>query len=144
MAVKLTKLVNILTRTKVYPCVFNRYKQTIDHSKVPTLKQEDLEEEFVRGNGPGGQAVNKTSNAVVLRHKPTGLVVKCHQTRSLARNRELAQQLMVNKLDEFINGDMSVAAQRRRIADEKNRRNANRSEKLNQLKEQWKQREGID
>lgn len=42
----------------------------------PELKPEDLEENFVRGSGPGGQAVNKTSNCVVLKHIPTGIVVK--------------------------------------------------------------------
>ena len=46
-----------------------------DH-KFPELRPEDLEEEFVRGSGPGGQSVNKTSNCVVLKHIPTGTVVK--------------------------------------------------------------------
>lgn len=45
-------------------------------SKLPDLKEEELEEQFVRGSGPGGQATNKTSNCVVLKHIPTGLVVK--------------------------------------------------------------------
>lgn len=46
----------------------------------PELKPEDLEELFVRGSGPGGQAVNKTSNCVVLKHKPSGIVVKVSAT----------------------------------------------------------------
>ena len=37
---------------------------------------KDIEESFVKGNGPGGQKVNKSSNCVVLKHKPTGIVVK--------------------------------------------------------------------
>ena len=49
-----------------------------DH-KFPELRPEDLEEEFVRGSGPGGQSVNKTSNCVVLKHVPTGTVVKVSQ-----------------------------------------------------------------
>ena len=44
--------------------------------KFPELKPEDLEEHFVQGSGPGGQAVNKTRNNVVLKHLPTGIVVK--------------------------------------------------------------------
>lgn len=44
----------------------------VDRSKVPVLKEEELEEKFVRGNGPGGQSVNKTSSACSLRHIPTG------------------------------------------------------------------------
>lgn len=43
---------------------------------LPLLNEEDLEEQFVRGSGPGGQATNKTSNCVVLKHTPTGVVVK--------------------------------------------------------------------
>lgn len=49
-----------------------RHKHTIDYSKVPQLVETDLEEQFVRGAGPGGQATNKTSNCVVLKHIPTG------------------------------------------------------------------------
>lgn len=43
---------------------------------LPEVKEEDLEEQFVRGSGPGGQATNKTSNCAVLKHVPTGIVVK--------------------------------------------------------------------
>lgn len=49
-----------------------RFKHSIDYSKVPQLIETELEEQFVRGSGPGGQAVNKTANCVVLTHKPTG------------------------------------------------------------------------
>lgn len=48
-------------------------KKDLDFSRVPVLVESDLEEKFVRGNGPGGQAVAKTSNCVVLQHKPTGI-----------------------------------------------------------------------
>lgn len=40
------------------------------------LTEAELEEQFVRGDGPGGQATNKTSNCVVLKHVPSGIVVK--------------------------------------------------------------------
>jgi hypothetical protein len=49
-------------------------KHTVDYSRVPKLKEEELDEQFVKGSGPGGQAVNKTNNCVVLLHKPTGSV----------------------------------------------------------------------
>lgn len=47
---------------------------------LPVLNEDHLEEQFVRGSGPGGQATNKTSNCVVLRHIPSGLVVKVNVT----------------------------------------------------------------
>ena len=44
--------------------------------KEITLKESDLKEQFVKGGGPGGQAVNKSNNAVWIRHIPTGIQVK--------------------------------------------------------------------
>lgn len=44
--------------------------------ELPVLNEDELEEQFVRGSGPGGQATNKTSNCVVLKHTPSGIVVK--------------------------------------------------------------------
>nr|CAH0107857.1 unnamed protein product [Daphnia galeata] len=142
MAQKFTMLVQSLERL-VYHTVY-RSKHTFDHSKVPILLPEDLEEEFTRGSGPGGQAVNKTNNAVILRHKPSGLIVKCHQTRSLAKNRELAREILIQKLDQLINGEDSIEAQKTRILERKSKENTRRSEKLTELKEKWKKREGIE
>lgn len=43
---------------------------------LPQINEEDLEEDFVKGSGPGGQNVNKLANCVQLRHKPTGVIIK--------------------------------------------------------------------
>lgn len=47
-----------------------------DRPALLALDESELEEQFVKGHGPGGQATNKTSNCVVLKHIPSGLVVK--------------------------------------------------------------------
>ena len=60
----------------------------------------DVEEKFVRGTGPGGQKINKTSSTVWLRHGPTGTEVRCQRERSQAANRELAWAELVGKLVE--------------------------------------------
>lgn len=54
----------------------NKYapKHTIDYTQVPKINECDLVENFVRGSGPGGSAVNKNSNCVVLTHAPTGKI----------------------------------------------------------------------
>ena len=60
------------------------YVSRLDHSRslhsryfqYPALDESNIEESFVRGNGPGGQCVNKTNNCVVLKHHPTGITVK--------------------------------------------------------------------
>ncbi|MEQ2305961.1 hypothetical protein AMECASPLE_003278 [Ameca splendens] len=74
---------------------------------LPVLLEDELEEQFVRGSGPGGQATNKTSNCVVLKHVPTGIVVKCHQTRSVDINRKRARDIMREKLDVAYKGELS-------------------------------------
>src|SRR5471032_2809853 len=59
----------------------------------------DVEERFVRGSGPGGQKINKTSSTVWLRHGPTGIEVRCQRERSQAANRELAWLELCGKLE---------------------------------------------
>jgi peptide chain release factor len=59
----------------------------------------DVDERFVRGAGPGGQKINKTSSTVWLRHRPTGVEVRCQRERSQAANRELAWQELCEKLE---------------------------------------------
>ena len=93
-----------------------RLKSSLDRSQVPVvLKPEDLEEKVTLGSGPGGQSVNKTANAVFLKHLPTGLWVKCHQTRSLENNRKIARKLLLVKLDNFVNGENSAENQQKAI-----------------------------
>ncbi|KAJ1310330.1 hypothetical protein OPQ81_007069 [Rhizoctonia solani] len=74
---------------------------------IPELKEEDLEEMFVRGSGPGGQAINKTSSSVSLIHRPTGIRVQCQATRSREQNRKIARKIMVEKLDQLANPGLS-------------------------------------
>ncbi|KAM4056193.1 RF-1 domain-containing protein [Hirsutella rhossiliensis] len=70
----------------------------------------DIEEFFVKGSGPGGQKINKTSSAVQLKHIPTGIVVKSQATRSRSQNRKHARQLLAQRLDHLLNGNQSRAA----------------------------------
>ncbi|CAE6396921.1 unnamed protein product [Rhizoctonia solani] len=65
---------------------------------APELKEEDLEETFVRGSGPGGQAINKTSSSVSLIHRPTGIRIQCQATRSREQNRKIARKIMLEKV----------------------------------------------
>lgn len=120
------------------------FKRYLDYSKVPTLDENDLEEKFVRGSGPGGQATNKTSNAVSLKHKPTGIVVKCHETRSLLKNQQRAREIMITKLDNLLNGDQSIEHQEYLLKKKLSLKKQQRQKKLAELKESFKIREGLD
>ncbi|KAJ3904522.1 hypothetical protein F5879DRAFT_1022831 [Lentinula edodes] len=79
------------------PMYYSALKRASSQRKIPELKEEDIEESFVRGSGPGGQSVNKTENNVQLLHKPTGIRVACQETRSLFTNRMLARRLLTAK-----------------------------------------------
>lgn len=60
--------------------------------------ESDCKIDFVRGSGPGGQGMQSSSNCVVLTHKPSGISVKCHQSRSALGNKELALQMVAQQI----------------------------------------------
>lgn len=76
--------------------------ETIDKIKarmaLASVFEEDLEERFVLGSGPGGQKVNKTSSTVRLYHAPSGLTVKVGESRSRELNRWLARRELAEKI----------------------------------------------
>lgn len=104
---------------------YTRPVEDDDPLKRLGVRDTDLEESFTRSGGKGGQNVNKVSTAVVLKHKPSGVFVRCEEARSQADNRRMARWRLAGKLQAM--RDAEVAA--RRNAAEKARRTARRPSK---------------
>jgi len=112
------------------PRNYSQLKRAHAARAVPVLAEGDLDEKFVRGGGPGGQAINKTQNNVQLVHRPTGLRVACQDTRSLETNRMLARRWLRDKLDRMVNPGLSageLAAAKQRERERRRRKKAKKS-----------------
>ena len=86
-------------------------KSLLERMQTLGVREQDIEEQFVRSSGAGGQKVNKTSSCVVLHHRPTGLRVKCQQERSQALNRFLARRILLDKIEAMTRGAESAQEQ---------------------------------
>lgn len=100
-------------------------KQKALYEKMERLgiKEEDIEETFIRSKGHGGQKVNKASTCVQLVHLPTGIKVRCERERSQSLNRFIAREILVRKIEELRLGEESqIRREAERIRRQKRRR----------------------
>jgi protein subunit release factor B len=81
-----------------FPVSLEKEDQLAQRMAALGVRESDIEEAFVRSGGHGGQNVNKTATCVMLRHRPTGLQVKCQKTRQQGLNRFLARKLLLDKI----------------------------------------------
>lgn len=108
------------------PATIARIKELMAEASV---FEEDIEESFILGGGPGGQKTNKTSNVVRLKHDPSGLNIRFGETRSREDNRWLARRALAEAILERENKRKSA---RRREAERKRRQKRRRSRRQKQ------------
>ena len=109
--------------------------ETIDRIKAlmaeASLFEEDLEESFILGSGPGGQKTNKTSSVVRLSHEPSGVAVKVGESRSREDNRWLARRMLAETILEREHKRKSAARQKaEKIRRQKRRRSRRQKQKM--------------
>lgn len=105
------------------------------------VREQDIEESFIRGSGPGGQHVNKTATCVVLLHRPSGISVRCQASRSQGLNRFYARRILVEKIERRQLGEASAQQQRiEKIRRQKRKRSKRAKAKMLEDKRQQSQK----
>ena len=96
-----------------------------------SVYEDDLEESFILGGGPGGQKTNKTSSVVRLSHGPSGVAVKVGESRSREDNRWLARRMLAETILEREHKRKSEARQKaEKIRRQKRRRSRRQKQKM--------------
>ncbi len=112
-----------------FPIILSQ--KVLDKAKELEISPEDIEEEFVRGSGAGGQKVNKTSSTVFLKHLPTNIFVKVQKHREREKNRISAYKLLISKIEDLKKGKESERAKKIfKIKKQKQRRSKKAKEKV--------------
>jgi protein subunit release factor B len=117
-----------------FPVSAEKERQLIERMAALDVCEEDIEEQFVRSSGAGGQNVNKVSSCVLLHHRPSGIRVRCQKERSQGLNRFLARRILLEKIESLRRG-AAVEAQQRIAKIRRQKRRRSRRSKLRLLEE---------
>ena len=79
-----------------------KWQQLKDHMLELGISEADLQEKFILGSGHGGQKLQKTASTVYLKHEPSGIEVKCQESRLRDDNRFYARRRLCDKFQEQV------------------------------------------
>ena len=114
-----------------FPVSADKVRELRERMERLGIREDDLDEQFVRSGGKGGQNVNKVSTCVVLVHKISGIRVKCQQERSQGMNRYFARKLLADKIETERLGKQSAQQQEaEKVRRQKRRRSRRAKEKM--------------
>ena len=108
------------------------------------ISDKDLIVKYVLGSGAGGQKINKTHSTVYIKHIPTGLEIKCQQTRSQALNHYYAQLALCEKLEKLLlNEKTAKEKEAAKIKRQKKRRSRRSKEKMLEEKKEHSEKKRL-
>jgi protein subunit release factor B len=117
-----------------FPVSAEKERQLIERMAALDIREEDIEEQFVRSSGAGGQNVNKVASCVLLHHRPSGVRVRCQKERSQGLNRFLARRILLEKIVSLRRG-AALEAEQRIAKIRRQKRKRSRRAKLRLLEE---------
>ena len=117
-----------------FPVSAEKERQLVERMATLDVREEDIEEQFVRSSGAGGQNVNKVSSCVLLHHRPSGIRVRCQKERSQGLIRFLARRILLEKIESLRRGT-AIEAQRRIAKIRRQKRRRSRRAKLRMVEE---------
>ena len=117
-----------------FPVSADKERQLVERMAALDVREQDIEEQFVRSSGAGGQNVNKVSSCVLLHHRPSGVRVRCQKERSQGLNRFLARRILLEKIASLRRG-AALEAEQRIAKMRRQKRKRSRRAKLRLLEE---------